>query len=217
MKWGYLSRNVADLVEIPRPKKQEFKTWTPEQVKIFLRTAENDRFYALYMLATTTGARKGELLALKWTNINLEQGTLQIKETIQEVPGKGLLFSQPKSEKSRRSITLPGLTVRALRQHRELNPDSELVFTTSNKTPISPRNLVKYFKRLVDEAGLPEIRFHDLRHTCATILLSENVHQKVVQELLGHSQINLTLDTYSHVLPVMQERAAQKMDEVLSN
>jgi integrase len=130
--------------------------------------------------------------------------------------GKGLIITEPKTDKARRTIAVPDFVMQSLKEHCDSqNRNQGLIFTTSTGTPFSPRNVIRYFKQALVKAGLPEIRFHDLRHTAATLLLSEGVHPKIVQEMLGHSQINLTLDTYSHVLPSMQQEASQKMNGLL--
>src|SRR5262249_41961946 len=149
-----------------------------------------------------------------------KEGRLQVTQSLQSIKGRGIVFTEPKTERSRRQIVLPQVVIDALLAHKERQAElrrsqnwqeSGLVFTTNNGTPILPRNLVRHFKGKIREVGLPNIRFHDMRHTVATLLLAGDVHPKVVQELLGHSQITLTLDTYSHVLPTMQKEAAKRM------
>jgi integrase len=179
------------------------------------------------VLAITTGMRQGELLALKWEDVDLEAGVLQVRRTLSTATGGGFRFGAPKTAKSRRSIKLPNTALSSLRKHRkaqleermrlgELFVDQGLVFTSRVGTPISRQDLItRSFKPLLKWAGLPDIRFHDLRHTCATLLLSKGVHAKFVQELLGHATISITLDTYSHVLPGMGDAAAGAMDEAL--
>ena len=182
---------------------------------------------ALYVLATTTDMRQGELLGLKWEDINLEAGTLQVRHTLSTQVGKGFFFSPPKIAKGRRSIKLPEVAKGSSRKHHEAQleertkpggmwEDNDLAFTTRVGTPLRRQELVtRSFKALLSKAGLPDIRFHDLRHTCATLLLGEGVHAKLVQELLGHATISITLDTYSHVLPGMGDAAAGAMHNTL--
>lgn len=224
VRWGLVSRNVTDHADAPSNKKKPMKVWDEGQVKAFLSCIKEDRWAALYYLACGTGMREGEILALHWNDVDLDEGYLKVTKSLQVVVGKGLVFTEPKSEKSRRRIALPVTVVKALREHKvrqnelrksETWQEKGLVFTTNNGTAILPRNLVRHFKGKIAAAGVPEIRFHDMRHTVASLLLAGDVHPKVVQELLGHSQITLTLDTYSHLLPTMQKEAAKKMDGFL--
>jgi integrase len=154
----------------------------------------------------------------------MEMGYLKVIQSLQYVAAKGLLVLEPKTDKSRRMIMLPGFVLDALKDHLQKrlklaeNPrwkDSGLVFTTDIGTPISPRNLLRHFKARIEDAGLPDIRFHDLRHTTASLLLEKNVHPKIVQELLGHSTITLTLNTYSHIINPLGRIAADTMDDVV--
>jgi len=169
--------------------------------------------------------RQGELLGLKWDDIDLQTGTLHIRRTLSTAMGEEFSFNPPKTAKSRRSIKVPKLALQPLRRHRvvqleermkagDLWKDHDLVFTTGVGTPISRADLItRSFKPLLRRASLPDIRFHDLRHTCATVLLGKGVHVKLVQELLGHTTIAITLDTYSHMLPGMGDGVADTMDE----
>jgi integrase len=225
---GLVPRNVAGLVRAPRPAGQETNPLTPEQARALLKTASSERLAALYVLAVTTGMRQGELLGLKWEDIDLNAGTLRVRRTLSTAIGGGFGFSPPKTAKGRRNIRLPESALSSLRNHREaqlekrdgitgLWEDHGLVFTTHVGTPISRQDLItRSFKPLLQRAGLPNIRFHDLRHTCATLLLCRGVHAKLVQELLGHATISVTLDTYSHVLPSMGDHTATAMDDMLS-
>jgi integrase len=224
VKWGLVNYNISDKAEAPKYQKKEMKTWTGEQVKRFLSYMENDRWWTLYVLACGTGMREGEILALRWQNVNLDEGHLKVVQALQAVKGYGLIFVEPKSKKSRRMVVLPEFVVEALSIHKERQAglrkspkwtEHGLVFTTNVGTPINPRNLIRHFKKKIGEADLPEIRFHDLRHTTATLLLESNTHPKIVQELLGHSSIILTLDQYSHVIPTLQQEAAKSLDRLL--
>lgn len=228
-RWGLVARNVADLVDPPRPEHKEMQPLTPSQVGEFLRAARDDRFFALYVLAIATGMRQSELLGLTWRDVNEADALVYVRQQLIYTPGAGFSFSEPKTAKGRRAIALPGMVVEALRAHR-VNQESEkilvgeaweengLVFPNEVGRPIERGNLVRRsFLPLLDRAGLPRIRFHDLRHTAATLLLSEGAHPKVVQERLGHSTIGVTLDVYSHVLPHMQREAAAKLDRLLGS
>ena len=224
---GLIPRNVTEAVKVPRPVKKEMEPLSPMQARTLLVAARGERLEALYALAVTTGMRQGEILGLKWEDVDLEAGTLQVRRTLSTATGGGVTFGAPKTAKSRRSIRLPELALSSLRRHRKsqleermrlagLWKEHDLVFTTGVGTPMSRADLVtRSFKPLLRHAGLPEIRFHDLRHTCATLLLSRGVHAKLVQELLGHATIAVTLDTYSHVLPGMDDALANTMDEAL--
>ena len=165
-------------------------------------------FLLVTMLAVTTGMRQGELLGLKWEDLDFEAGTLQVRRTLSTQAGRGFSFSPPKTAKGRRSIKLPEVAKRSLKKHRKaqleermklagLWEDNGLVFATRLGTPVGRQELVmRSFKPLLIKAGLPDIRFHDLRHTCATLLLGKGVHAKFVQELLGHATISATIEKY---------------------
>jgi integrase len=227
VRWGFLVRNPASVVDKPRLENKEMKILTAEQSMQFLNQTRGTRYHELFHLAITTGLRQGELLGLWWTDLNWQSGTLKIRRQLQRITGQGLVFTEPKSSKSRRLITLGPTTIGLLRDH-ERNQDNErvfagdlweennMIFSTPHGKPIEPRNLLRIFKKLLKEASLPEIRFHDLRHTAASLMLQEGIHPKIVQERLGHSRISLTLDIYSHVLPAMQQEAAAKLDELLT-
>jgi len=214
LKWELIVRNPASVVTAPTPDKKPPKTFTSDQAKQFLESVEDHRWYPIYVLAITTGMRQGEILGLHWEDVDLAKGNLAVRHTIQLLQGR-IIEGEPKSAGSRRTIALPEYTVAVLLLHQEkTGKDEGLLFTTSSGRPVSPRNLTRHFHLALDKAGLPKIRFHDLRHTAATLLLKENVHPKIVQEMLGHSTIALTLDTYSHILPDIQQEAADKMDKI---
>jgi integrase len=202
---------------------------SPDEVRRLLEAASGDRLEALYVLAINTGMRRGELLGLKWSDVDLEGGRLSIRRTLTRTDnGKRVTLGEPKTKGSRRTVRLTQRAIEALRSHLErqlgdieaagdLYYDRGLVFTTETGTPINPSNLrQRSFAPLLKRAGLPHIRFHDLRHTCATLLLSKGVHPKFVQELLGHASIAITLDTYSHMLPGMGDQTATAMEDALS-
>jgi integrase len=225
---GLIPRNVAEGASLPGLGREEAQYLTPEQVKSLLMAAKGDRLEALYVVAVSCGLRQGELLGLRWEEVDLEGHRLTVRRQVQRSrDGCGLIFVPTKGKKSR-TIRLASATVEALKSHRErqaeevasakgLWRDPGLVFASTIGTPLDPSNLVdRSFKPLLGRAGLPDVRFHDLRHACATLLLSEGVPVKVVQEVLGHSSASVTMDVYSHVLPDMQEKAAAAMDELLS-
>ncbi len=212
-KWGLVVKNVADVVDAPRPEKKTRVALTAAQAKRLLEVARDDRLYALYVLAITTGMRQGELLCIMWEDLDLDQRTLHVSRAVQSLQHKGLMITEPKTAKSRRTIKLTVYAVETLRARG--SKEKGLVFATSHGTPFSARNLGHYFHALCEQAGIPKIPFHSLRHTFASLLLSQNVHPKVVQEMLGHSTISMTLDTYSHMIPDMQDQAAGKMKELM--
>jgi len=228
VKWHMVPRNVAEAVTAPRPTPDEMRTLSAKETHRFLEAARGDKLETLYVVAVTTGMRQGELLALKWQDIDLENACVSVRRTITMSRGR-ILLGEPKTKKSRRTIHLTVAAVRALREHLnrqmehmqrpgDLYRDQGLVFASKVGTPINPTNLRRRsLASLLKRAGLPHIRFHDLRHTCATLLLGRNVHPKYVQELLGHANIAITLDTYSHVIPGMGDQTARAMEDALSD
>jgi len=229
VKWNMIPRNVAEMANAPRPTTEEMRPLSAEETRRLLDAVHGDRLEALYMLAVTTGMRRGELLGLKWSDIDLENAMVSVQRTLTRTDnGKRVALGEPKTKKSRRTIRLTEAAVEALRGHlqrqlREIEvlgdryADEGLVFTTEVGTLINPSNLrQRSLAPLLKKAGLPHIRFHDLRHTCATLLFQSNVHPKFVQELLGHATIAITLDTYSHVMPGMGDATARAMQEALS-
>jgi len=226
LKWGLINRNPTDVVETPKAKREEMKTLSIDQVKTLLEAAEGNRLEVLYHLAITTGLRQGEVLGLRWSDLDWETGQLQVQRQLQRISGQGLVFSEPKSDAGRRLVKLGPAVLEKLHQHRQQQEQARLfagqrwqenglIFPTTIGTPKSPGDLRAEFKSLLQEAGLPDVRFHDLRHTTATLMLQQGVHPKVVQERLGHSNVSITLNIYSHVLPSLQEDAAEKMDMLL--
>jgi integrase len=225
---GLVPRNVAEAVKAPQVRREEIKPLSPEQARTLLKAAREDRIEALYVLAVTAGLRQGELLGLKWEDVDLNRSVLQVRCTLAGTRGGSPVFGIPKTPKSRRGVRLTAGATEALRRHRTaqkeqrrklgtLWQDHGLVFTTQIGTPLNRHNVTtRSFKPLLKQTGLPEIRFHDLRHTCATLMLVGGIHPKVVQEMLGHANVTITLDTYSHLLPDMQDIAVEKLDELLS-
>jgi integrase len=221
VKWNLVPRNVCDAVDPPRVPKRTITPLTAEQVRKLLKAAKYDRFHALYVLAVGSGLRLGELFGLQWQNVDLEAQAITVCHTLLEVKGQ-LELAEPKTSKSRRRVDLPKTAVDALWKHKkrmlaEGFAAATWVFCNSQGGPLRKTHFHRNeFKPMLKRAKLPSIRFHDLRHTSATLLLSAGVHPKVVQERLGHSQISITLDTYSHVLPTMQVEAAGKLNRLLS-
>ena len=216
LRWELVNRNVTDLVDAPRPKRKTFRTWTADEVKRFLAAVEGHQWYPIYVIAAYTGLRQGEVLGLHKEDVDLKSGVIQVRHQITYVLGDGLHITEPKTEASRRPVTLPETALNVLKTYLKDFKGDKLIFTTRSGRPISPRNIVRHFKSVIAAEGLPEIRFHDLRHTHATLLLAAGVHPKIVQERLGHSSITLTLDTYSHVIPSLQTEAADQFEEILA-
>jgi integrase len=214
-------------LKLPRITREEIDPLDAEGARRLLEAARGDRLEALYVLALNTAMRQGELLALKWDYVDLERGVLRVRRTLTR-SDKGLVLGEPKTKKSRRTIRLTAGAAQALRDHltcqleemervRFLYEPGGLIFATEVGTIINPSNLRnRSFKRLLKRAGLRPLRFHDLRHTCATLLLSKDVNIKVVSEMLGHASVSITLDIYSHLLPDMQEKAAKALEDALS-
>src|SRR5574340_170285 len=225
LRWGLIGRNPAQAVNRPKFKKKEMQTLDEAQVKALLRVVEGSRHETLFWMAVTTGLRQGELLGLKWSDLDWVSRRLSVQRQLQRFRQRGLVFTPPKSDAGRRSVLLSLGTIKRLRSHHVIQSyeklfagerwqESNLLFPSPLGTPMEPRNLFRVYKSLLRQAGLPSIRFHDLRHTAATLMLQQGIHPKVVQERLGHSDIALTLNTYSHVLPSIQEEAVQKLDQL---
>lgn len=225
VKWGLVSRNVTRLVTLPRVERYEAQTLTVEQALKLIEVARGSRLEALLLVALATGMRRGELLALRWNDIDFEKGAVDVQHTMSYIYGYGYKESEPKTRSSRRVIVLPEVAVEALKVHREYQGQARIkagerwqeqgiVFCNIYGGFYNPSAVVAKFKALLKDAGLPDMRFHDLRHSAATILLMAGVHSKVVQERLGHSTILTTLNVYSHVLPSMQQDAADKIDDL---
>lgn len=226
MHWGIVARNPTELVTPPRPRTREMTALNRCQLQHLLSVTAGSRWHVLWVVLGTTGMRLGEALGLKWTDIDLEQARLVVRRTLLRHPGHGLLFAPPKTEKSRRTIHLSEAARRTLVHHWQGEADRRaqardwidtgLVFTNVRGGPVESGEINRALTRALELAGLPHIRVHDLRHTVASILLEAAVHPKVVQELLGHSTIRLTLDTYSHLTPGLHQQAARTMDLVLA-
>ena len=227
LRWNLVPRNACEAVDPPRPSRGEIRPLSPAQARALLRAASGDRLEALYVLAVHCGMRQGELLGLRWDDVDLDAGMLQVRRTLTGSQGGRPVFTGPKTAKSRRAIKLNAATAEALKRHRQrqlegriahagLWQDHGLVFATGVGTPLNRHNLSRRsFGALLEQAELPKIRFHDLRHKCATILFSRSQHPKLVQELLGHATVAITLDTYSHVLPGMGDGLADAMGQAL--
>lgn len=230
VKWGKLYRNPADLVDLPRQKKEEMKVLTPEQAARFMEATVYSPWKAFFSLLLASGMRPGEALGLKWSDIDFKNKRVTVNRALVRTAGGGWKLEEPKTARSRRTIPLPASVMADLEEHKKNQAaeklkakpgtynDQGFVFAASNGEPMSDKNIFRrHFKPLLEAAGLPDIRLYDLRHTCATLLLASGVNPKVVSERLGHASVTLTLDTYSHVLPDMQKEAAEKLEGMLFN
>jgi integrase len=227
VRWGMTSHNPVAAVDPPRATRHSFVTLTPEQARMLLSALRGDPLRGLYVLALTTGMRQGELLAMRWADVDLSARRLAVRGTLRRNTGGGWTIQNPKTERSRRQVILSPFAVRALEDHRLLQnavrlgagvawEENDLVFPNQVGRPPSSQNLLqRHFYPLLERLSLPRIRFHDLRHTAATLLLAEGVHPKIVSEMLGHAQIGITLDLYSHVTPAMHESASAALGQLL--
>jgi integrase len=224
-RWKLVTSNAAAVVTPPRGERREMHTLTAEQVRRLLDVAP-DRDRPLYLLAVSSGMRLGELLGLRWADVDLDRGSVAVVATLRTIPGMATAFAPPKTTRSRRRVELSESVVAALSAHKvatieerwragQLWQDHDLVFPNVLGRPRNPSNIIRAFHPLLERAGLPRIRFHDLRHTAATLMLGRGVHAKLVSDMLGHASIGITLDTYSHALPSMHREAALVMEELL--
>lgn len=224
VKWELLARNVAELVDPPKDKASPRQTWEAEDTKKFLAAIAKHTNYPLYLLAITTGMRKGEVLGLRWQDIDWDRRTLAIVQTV-VATSEGVIIAPTKTSAGKRSVTVSPFVLAALKAHRVgqallaehlAKPIPLLVFTADNLNVLDPNNVLRQFKHICKKAGVPIIPFHALRHTHATLMLQEGVHPKIVSERLGHSRVGVTMDVYSHVLPDMQADAADQFQNMLN-
>ena len=224
VRWGMTARNAAGLSTAPRVIRRPVQVLSPEEAQRFLEAAKGDRHEALFTVALSLGLRQGEALGLRWQDVDLRARTLSVVHALQRVDGK-LRLVEPKTDRSRRTIRMPEVVADSLVDHKRRQAErrllaggrwtnTSLIFTTSLGTPLEGIGVTKHFQDLLAATGLPRLRFHDLRHSCASLLLAQGVAPRVVMETLGHSQISLTMDTYTHVMPAVQAEAAEAMDRV---
>jgi integrase len=221
VRWGQLSRNPLDAADPPKTKgdgTKEMKTWTKEQLKAFLEAVADERLSPLWHVIAMTGMRRGETIGLRWSDVDLEAGRLSVRRALIPV-NREVVVSEPKTAKGRRVIAIDPGTVEVLKGQAARQLDEQrkwdqawietgLVFTAENDAALDPESVGRYWRQAVKKTMLPTIRLHDLRHTHATLALQAGVHPKVVSERLGHATVSITLDTYSHAIPAMQEEAA---------
>jgi integrase len=219
VRWGLVSRNVCDLVTPPRIVSREVMPLAVEQARKLMKHVRGHRLEVLLTMAVVTGMRRGELLALRWSDIDFERQRLLVLHSVDFLAGYGYVEGKPKTAAGKRVIDLPGFLVETLHQHRARQVEQrqkaahweehDLVFPNLSGGYLHPNHLGEAFRKLLKDAGLPPMHFHDLRHSAATILLAQGVNIKVIQQLLGHSDIAITLRVYGHLLPSMQGDAVE--------
>ena len=228
VRWQLVPRNVAYAVKPPKPRDSEMLTWGPDEVAIFLSAARATPYYALFYTALYTGARRSELLGLSWRHVDLLYSQINIERGLHWTKDKGYIFTQTKSSKSKRTIALSPSLVLVLKKHKEKQEsvrlllgrpltEDDLVFAHEDGAPLFPNTVSRAWTLLAEKVGIKVIRFHDARHSHASILLRQGAHPRIVQERLGHSTIATTLDVYSHVTPGLQEAVAARFDEAMTS
>ena len=226
VRWGMVARNVATLVESPKGRPQRVEPFSPTEARAFLEAIRGERLEALYATALTTGLRQGEALGLRWEDVDLAGGTITVRHSLQRVEGR-LQLVAPKTDRSRRTVPLPKALIPRLLEHKDRQAierdraaniwmESGYVFTTDLGHPLDGSSVTHRFQKMLPDLGFRRQRFHDLRHACASLLLAQGVQARVVMEILGHSSITLTMNTYSHVMPNLQRDALDRMDEILT-
>jgi len=226
VRLGMLVRNSADAVETPKVQRCEMQTMSESDIHIFLELAKSTPYYALFYMALSTGMRRSELLAPRWSDVDLTLCQLSVTRALHQLQDGSLIFTQPKTAKGRRLISLSPSTVIVLREHREQQEkmrqalglaltEDDLVFCRVDGKPLLPNSISHAWTKLANRTGLKGIRLHDARHTHASLMLKQGIHPKVVQERLGHASIQITLDTYSHVAPGLQQAAANRFDDIV--
>jgi integrase len=221
---GYLPRNPADCVSLPKRRQKEIRILSPQEMQHFLSCARKHRLYPAFLLLASTGMRRSEVLGLRWQDVDLEKGLVTVNQVLIPLI-RGIGFEEPKTKQSRRTIPLLPEVVEELREWRKrwleermgLGPDwpeTDLVFPSEVHTPLLPRNFTRVFHAICREARLENFTIHGLRHSFASYLLAKGVHPKVVSEVLGHSSITITMDTYSKLIPGLKEMAVEKLRDL---
>lgn len=226
LEWGLIVRNPAEAVKRPKIERPDMQTWDEDEVSRFLEVARSSPYYALFYTALFTGMRRSELLGLKWGDVDLTLGQASVGRGLHHLKDGRYVFTEPKSQKSRRTIALTPSNSTLLRQYKDKRSldymlmnrplgNEELVFSNGEGKPWRPNTITRAWETAAAHAGLKVIRLHDARHTHASIMLKQGIHPKIVQERLGHASIEMTLDTYSHVTPGLQEAAAARFDNLI--
>jgi integrase len=227
VKYELIFRNPAHGAQVPKKNTAEMSVLDESQVSTFLTAAQGSRYQVLFHLAIVTGMRQAELFGLKWADISWTKGQLYVRRQAQRIPGQGCVLSEPKTKAGRRTIKLGEGTLNLLRQQSEKVAqnkavagrrwiDYDLIFPCSIGTPLDQSNVLGEFYMVLENAGLPKIRFHDLRHTAASLMLNHGVPVIVVSKILGHSKPSVTVDIYGHLYNEMQDQAAQIMDDLVT-
>jgi integrase len=225
VKWGLLYRNPADAIDPPPSRRADMHTMNEAGVQKMLDVVRGTEYYAVFYLAIFTGMRRSELLALRWSDVDLLMGQVSVNRSMHQLRDRSIIFREPKTAKGRRTIALTPTTIQVLKAHLENQidnqkvhggaiSDADMVFSHSDKSPLLPNSITQAWRFFAKRAGLTGIRLHDARHTHASLMLKQGIHPKIVQERLGHATIATTLDIYSHVAPGLQEAAAQKFDDI---
>lgn len=221
---GITPRNVATLVDLPRVERDDVAALSLADARAVVDAMRGDRLEAVVTVALATGLRQGEALGLRWQDVELDEGVIHVRHALQRMGGTVQLV-EPKTKRSKRTVALPASAVTVMREHRKRQlqerlwagsrwQEGDFVFTSTIGTPMTGADLTRRFQALLAAAGLPRMRFHDLRHGAASLLLAQGVPPRVVMEMLGHSTITLTMDVYSHVIPDLRREAADKMEAV---
>ena len=224
---GILPRNPTDATLRPEYDHEEMQVLDENQVSQLMIVLRGDRHEALVHLAVATGMRQAELLGLKWSDLDWNKQTIRVQRQLRRDFHEGEMFIPPKTKAGRRTIALGAKSIEKMREHWERQnqerrqvgerwKEYDLIFPSSIGTPLNYSNLVKSFKQILSMAGLPDIRFHDLRHTAASLMLNHGIPVIVVSRMLGHSKVSITLDIYGHLMPEMQHQAAVLMDELIT-
>jgi integrase len=226
VKLGMIPRNPADSLDVPKVKRHDIQIMNESDIHIFLEYARTTPYHTLFYTALFTGMRRSELLALRWLDIDLLLGQISVNHSLHQLHSGEIIVKQTKTAKGRRLISLSPSTIAVLREHRtqqeELKQslgvnlaDDDFVFCQMDGTPFLPDSITHAWRKLATRTGLKGVRLHDARHTHASLMLKQGIHPKIVQERLGHASIQITLDTYSHVSPGLQEAAALRFDEII--
>jgi integrase len=226
VKTGLVGRNIADAVDVPRIRRSEMTIWDEDEISKFLEKAKDSSYYAMFYTFLFTGMRRSELLGLKWSDVDLLMSQIHVNRGLHHLKDGSYVLTEPKSAKSRRTIALSPSVTSLLRDHQTKQKlecimleikfeDDRYVFTNHDGKPFRPNTITRAWETMAKKANIKVIRLHDARHTHASLMLKKGIHPKIVQERLGHSSIEMTLDIYSHVVPGLQEAAALRFDEMI--
>jgi integrase len=227
-RWGVVAGDAAKHANIPTQRKHDAKPLTAEQANHLLETVRDHDFGALFTIALSLGLRRGEINGLRWENIDFVTGFLHVREQIKRIPRTGVHLCELKTDKSRRSLRMPRSVIDALLRRHLIQEaqrikagakwtESGFVFTGPRGDVVAPEKINELHQEMLQRANLPHVRFHDLRHTAATLLLSKGISLKLIQEYLGHANFQITADLYSHLVEAMRDEATQAMNEIFDS